>query len=97
MPVRRLNWPATSRQPDAVRLPDVQYIPAVVLLAVGLVVLVLVLLKTGKAARKFAVTRGHVNAEVGAATGMLKARKAALRIAVRDRFRRAEIDKSTEA
>nr|WP_052478746.1 bacteriophage holin [Kibdelosporangium sp. MJ126-NF4]CEL20426.1 hypothetical protein [Kibdelosporangium sp. MJ126-NF4]CTQ97651.1 hypothetical protein [Kibdelosporangium sp. MJ126-NF4] len=73
------------------------YIPAVVLLAVGLVILVLALLKTARAARKFAMTRGHVNAEVGAATGMLKARKAALRIAVRDRLRRAEIEKSTEA
>ncbi|WP_143230392.1 bacteriophage holin [Actinosynnema sp. ALI-1.44] len=74
-----------------------QYIPAVVLLAVGLVILVLALRKAARAARRFAVTRGHVNAEVGASTGMLKARKAALRIAVRDHFRRAEIDKSTEA
>ncbi|MFC0110454.1 bacteriophage holin [Kibdelosporangium aridum] len=74
-----------------------QYIPAVVLGAVGLVVLVLVLLSLAKAARRFAVTRGHVNAEVGARMGMLKARRAALRIAVRDRFRRTEIDKSTQA
>ena len=73
------------------------YIPAVVLLAVGLVVLVLALLTAARAARRFAVTRGHVNAEVGASMGMLKARKAALRIAVRDRFRRSEIDKSTQA
>ncbi|MCE7003423.1 bacteriophage holin [Kibdelosporangium philippinense] len=74
-----------------------QYIPAVVLGAIGLVILALVLLKLAKAARRFAVTRGHVNAEVGASLGMLKARKAALRIAVRDRFRRTEIDKSTQA
>ncbi|CAM3973365.1 bacteriophage holin [Kibdelosporangium persicum] len=74
-----------------------QYIPAVVLLVIGLVVLVLVLLRLARSARRLAVTRGHVSAEVGASLGMLKARKAALRIAVRERFRRAEIDKSTEA
>jgi hypothetical protein len=75
----------------------VSYIPVVVLLAVGLVVLALVLLKVAGAARRLVVTRGQVNAEVGRSTGFLKARTAALRIAVRDRRRVRTIEKSTEA
>jgi hypothetical protein len=76
----------------------VSYIPVVALLiAVGLVALALVLLKVGGAARRLLVTRGHVNAEVGRSTGFLKARMAALRIAVRDRQRVRTIEKSTEA
>jgi hypothetical protein len=75
----------------------VRYIPAVVLLIIGLVILAFVLLRLARAARRLVVTRGHVNAEVGASLGMLKARKAALRIALREHTRRSEIDKSTEA
>jgi hypothetical protein len=76
----------------------VSYIPVVALLvAVGLAALALVLLKVGGAARRLLVTRGQVNAEVGSSTGFLKARMAALRIAVRDRRRVRTIEKSTEA
>jgi hypothetical protein len=75
----------------------VSYVPVVVLLAAGLVILALVLLKVAGAAKRLVVTRGHVNAEVDRSTGMIKARMAALRIAVRDRKRSATIDESTEA
>jgi hypothetical protein len=75
----------------------VSYIPVVVLLAVGLVVMTLTLLRVAGAARRLLVTRGKVNAEVGRSTGFLKARMAALRIAVRDRRRVRTIEKSTEA
>ena len=73
------------------------YIPVVVLLAVGLVVLALVLLKVTGAVKRLVVTRGHVNAEVGRSAGLIKARMAALRVAVRDRRRTRAIEESTEA
>lgn len=73
------------------------YVPVVVLVAVGLVILALVLLKVAGAARRLVVTRGQVNAEVGNATGMIKARMAALRIAVRERRRVIPGGKSTDA
>jgi hypothetical protein len=88
---------ATCRLLAHTTLPFVSYIPVVVLLAVGLVVLALVLLKVAGAARRLVVARGQVNAAVGSSTGFLKARMAALRIAVRDRRRVKTIEKSTEA
>jgi hypothetical protein len=75
----------------------VSYIPVVVLVAVGLVILALVLLKVAGAARRLVVTRGRLSAEVGNATGMIKARTAALRVAVRERRRSIPGGKSTDA
>jgi hypothetical protein len=75
----------------------VSYILVGVLLAIGLVILMLVLLKVARAARRLAVTRTWVNGEVTAGTGMLRARSAALRIAVRDRREKKTISEVTEA
>lgn len=72
------------------------YVPFVILV-VGLVILALAVRGPAGAAKRLAVTRGHVTAEVDRSTGLLKARMAALRIAVRDRRRPRTIDKSTEA
>jgi hypothetical protein len=63
----------------------VSYIPVVVLLVIGLLALTWVLLRVRTAARRLLITRSEVNAEVSDATGMLRARSAALRIAVRER------------
>jgi uncharacterized membrane protein len=63
----------------------VSYILVGVLLAVALVIMVLVLRRVAGAARRLARTRTQVAGEVDAATGMLRARSAALRVAVRDR------------
>ncbi|MET0237761.1 MAG: bacteriophage holin [Kibdelosporangium sp.] len=68
-----------------------------ILLAVGLVVLALALFKMAGHARRLAVTRGHVSARMGESAGLVKARMAALRIAVRDRRRVRTIEKSTQA
>jgi hypothetical protein len=65
--------------------------------AVGLVILILTLLKVARAARQLAATRTQVNGEVGAATGMLRARSAALRVAVRQRREKKTIGAATEA
>jgi hypothetical protein len=65
----------------------VSYIPAVVLLVAGLVVLAVVLLRLRAAARRLSIVRSQVNAEVSDATGMLRARSAAFRVAVRERRR----------
>ena len=70
---------------------------AFLLVAVGLVIVILALLKVVRAARRLAVTRTWVNGEIGAGTGMLRARSAALRIAVRDRREKKAISEVTEA
>ncbi|GAB3884493.1 hypothetical protein GCM10029964_045600 [Kibdelosporangium lantanae] len=67
------------------------------LVLVGLVVLAVGLRRAGRSARTFARTSNAVNAEVNAATGMLRARRAALRIAVRDRRTNKTIGKVTDA
>jgi hypothetical protein len=75
----------------------VSYVPAIGLVVIGLVILILALLRLARVARRFAATRARVNGEVNAATGMLRARTAALRIAVRNRREKKAIGPATEA
>jgi hypothetical protein len=74
----------------------VSFIPVIALLAAGLVIFVLVLLRVAGAARRLARTRKAVRGEVDAATGMLRARRAALGIAIRERREKKVIGAVTE-
>lgn len=67
------------------------------LVVIGLSIGVLALLKVARAARRLAVTQTRVTGEVNAAKGMLRARTAALRIAVRDLRQNKTIGEVTEA
>ncbi|TCO53544.1 bacteriophage holin [Actinocrispum wychmicini] len=67
------------------------------LMVVGLVIAALTLLKVARSARRLAVTRTEVTGEVNDAKGMLRARTAALRIAVRDRLQNKTIGEVTKA
>jgi hypothetical protein len=70
----------------------VSFILVAVLLAVGLVILALGLLGLAGHTRRLAAARAQVKGEIDEATGMLRARKAALRIAIRDRRAAKEVD-----
>jgi hypothetical protein len=70
----------------------VSYLPAVGLLVAGLLILVLVLRRLARAAGRLDSARRQVNIEVADATGLLRARTAALRIAVRQRRRTGAVD-----
>ena len=67
------------------------------LVLLGLVILALGLRRAGRSARAFIRMGNAVNSEVNAATGMLRARRAALRIAVRERRTNKPIGKVTDA
>jgi hypothetical protein len=73
------------------------YVLVAALVLLGLLVLALGLRQAGRSARRFAITSNAVNAEVNAAKGMLRARTAALRIAVRDRRRNKTAGTVTKA
>jgi hypothetical protein len=75
----------------------VSYVPAIGLVVIGLVILILALFRLARVARRFAAVRAQVNGEVSAATGMLRARSAALRVAVRNRREKKAIGPATEA
>jgi hypothetical protein len=70
----------------------VSFILVAVLVAVGLVILALALLGLAGHTRRLAVARAQVKGEVDEAAGMLRARKAALRIAIRDRRVAKKVD-----
>jgi len=72
------------------------YALAAVLVVSGLVILVFGLRRAALAAGRYARTSRAVNTEVNAAKGMLRARRAALRIAVRDRRAKKTIGTVTE-
>jgi hypothetical protein len=70
----------------------VSFILVAVLLAVGLAILAFALLALAGHARRLAAARARVKGEVDEDTGMLRARKAALRIAIRDRRTAKKVD-----
>jgi len=60
------------------------YLPAWIAAAVGLVLLALVLVRALRNVRRFSGTAAVVGARWGDATGMLRARSAALRVAMKE-------------
>jgi hypothetical protein len=63
------------------------YLPTVALLVLGLLALVAVLVPALRAVRRFAATAARANARVADGTGLLRARYAALGVAIRGRRR----------
>ncbi|RZS43778.1 hypothetical protein EV193_102759 [Herbihabitans rhizosphaerae] len=61
------------------------YLPIIVLLAVGLVLLAFLVVRTLRALGRFSQVAGLVNGHVGDEVGLLKARSAALKVAVAER------------
>jgi hypothetical protein len=59
------------------------YLPTWLVLAAGLVLLGFVLVRTLRHARRFGITATAVNARIGDRRGTLRARTAALRVAVK--------------
>jgi hypothetical protein len=66
------------------------YLPTWVVLAVGLVLLVAVLVRMARTVRRFGATASAVNTRIGDETGQLKARSAALRIAMKETHARVK-------
>ncbi|OLF18076.1 bacteriophage holin [Actinophytocola xanthii] len=60
------------------------YLPTWIVLAVGLVLLVAVLVRVARTVRRFGTTAASVNARIGDETGHLRARSAALRVAMKE-------------
>jgi hypothetical protein len=60
------------------------YLPTWVVVAVGLVLLLAVLVPVMRTVRRFGATASAVNARIGDETGHLRARSAALRIAMKE-------------
>jgi hypothetical protein len=73
------------------------YVLVAALVLLGLLILALGLRRAGRSARRFATTSNAVNTEVNASKGMLRARTAALRIAVRDRRTNKAVGMVTDA
>jgi hypothetical protein len=64
---------------------DVPFVPIVIaLVAVGLILLIVLVLRLRGAVRKFGIVRSLLNQRIGDGTGMLRARSAALGVAVSD-------------
>jgi hypothetical protein len=71
------------------------YLPTWVVVAIGLVLLVLVLVRVIRDVRRFGVTAAAVNARIEDRRGTLRARSAALRVAMkqtRERVKRSSAD-----
>jgi len=71
------------------------YLPTWIVVAVGLVLLVLVLVRVIRDVRRFGVTAAVVNARIEDRRGTLRARSAALRVAMkqtRERVKRSSAD-----
>lgn len=71
------------------------YLPTWIVVAVGLVLLVLVIVRVLRTVRRFGATVAVVNARFTYGTGTLRARSAALRVAMnetRDRVKHAPAD-----
>jgi len=71
------------------------YLPTWIVVAVGLVLLVLVLVRVIRDVRRFGVTAAVVNARIEDRRGTLRARSAALRVAIkqtRERVKRSSAD-----
>ena len=66
------------------------YLPTVVLAAIGLLLLVLLLVRTAKALRAFRQTTSMVVTNTQDRAGLIRARSAALRVAFAQRRRRPE-------
>ncbi|MCT2583619.1 bacteriophage holin [Actinophytocola gossypii] len=60
------------------------YLPTWIAVAVGLVLLVAVLVRSARTVRRFGATASAVNARFGDETGHLRARSAALRVAMKE-------------
>ncbi|MGH3760294.1 bacteriophage holin [Actinophytocola sp.] len=60
------------------------YLPTWIVVVVGLALLVPVLVRTFRNVRRFGVTAAAVNARIGDRTGTLRARSAALRVAMKE-------------
>jgi hypothetical protein len=64
---------------------DVPFVPiAIALVAVGLILLIVLVLRMRAAIAKFGIVRSLANQRIGDGTGMLRARSAALGVAVSD-------------
>lgn len=75
------------------------YLPTWIVVVVGLVLLVMLLARVSRNVRRFAGTAAAVNARFGDATGTLRARSAALRVAIREtrtRVKHASADVPSE-
>ncbi|HEY0448105.1 bacteriophage holin [Actinophytocola sp.] len=71
------------------------YLPTWIVVAVGLVLLVVVVTRVLRTVRRFAATAAVVNARINDETGTLRARSAALGVAMketRDRVKHASAD-----
>jgi uncharacterized protein YoxC len=69
---------------------DVPYLPTVVLVAIGLLLLVLLLVRTVKVLRRFKQTASMVATNTQDRAGLVRARSAALRVAFAQRRRKPE-------
>jgi len=69
---------------------DVPYLPTVVLAAIGLLLLVVLLVRTVKVLRAFRQTASMVATNTQDRAGMIRARSAALRVAFAERRRKPE-------
>jgi hypothetical protein len=69
---------------------DVPYLPTVVLVAIGLLLLVLLLVRTVKVLRGFKQTASMVATNTQDRAGLIRARSAALRVAFAQRRRKPE-------
>jgi hypothetical protein len=69
---------------------DVPYLPTVVLVAIGLLLLVLLLVRTIKVLRGFKQTASMVATNTQDRAGLIRARSAALRVAFAERRRKPE-------
>jgi hypothetical protein len=69
---------------------DVPYLPTVVLVAIGLLLLVLLLVRTVKVLRRFNQTASMVATNTQDRAGLVRARSAALRVAFAQRRRKPE-------
>jgi len=68
----------------------VPYLPTVVLVAIGLLLLVLLLVRTVKVLRRFKQTASMVATNTQDRAGLVRARSAALRVAFAQRRRKPE-------
>jgi ABC-type transporter Mla subunit MlaD len=69
---------------------DVPYLPTVVLVVIGLLLLVLLLVRTVKVLRGFKQTASMVATNTQDRAGLIRARSAALRVAFAQRRRKPE-------
>jgi C4-dicarboxylate transporter len=69
---------------------DVPYLPTVVLVAIGLLLLVVLVVRTAKVLRGFKQTASMVATNTQDRAGLVRARSAALRVAFAERRRKPE-------